>query len=125
MRWQSNRLHQARFYSATFIDTFRRSARSPGGYDGIFLPGFVLVALTGPSIKKIRTSATAARFLDAVNAAAVALMLVVLCQLSRDAIIDLPSLVIAVVSDTVEYDLNQSNAFNVGRGGCCSIIHPR
>ena len=93
---------------------------------GIFLPGFVLVALTGPWIKKIRTSATAAQFLDAVNAAAVALMLVVLCQLSRDAIIDLPSLVIAVVSGLllVRFKTN-SIALMLGGAVVGLLLHPR
>lgn len=64
----------------------------------IFLPAFILVALTAPIIKKMRSSNLAGHFLDAVNVAATALMAGVLLQLCRAALIDLPTLAIAVVS---------------------------
>ncbi len=50
---------------------------------GIFLPSFLLVALLNPVIPRLRTSPWAARFLDAVNAAALALMVVVTVELGR------------------------------------------
>jgi len=68
---------------------------------GIFLPAFVLVALTAPLIKNMRTSALAGKFLDAVNAAAIALMAGVLFQLARDAFIDAPAVLIGVVSGLI------------------------
>ena len=65
---------------------------------GIFLPAFLLVAVTAPLIKRMRASALAGHFLDAVNAAAISLMAGVLLQLGRAALIDLPTVVIAVSS---------------------------
>ena len=55
---------------------------------GIFLPGFVLVALSGPLVPRIRRSATAGAVLDGVNAASLALMAVVSFQLARAALVD-------------------------------------
>ncbi|MBS1989772.1 MAG: chromate efflux transporter [Cyanobacteria bacterium SZAS LIN-3] len=65
---------------------------------GIFLPAFLLVAVTAPVIKKMRASALAAHFLDSVNATALALMAVVLFQLAHDALIDAVTIAMAVIS---------------------------
>ncbi|MGA2964923.1 MAG: chromate efflux transporter, partial [Terriglobales bacterium] len=55
---------------------------------GIFLPGFVLVAVSGPLIPKLRKSAMAAAALDGVVAGSLALMAVVTWQLGRAALVD-------------------------------------
>jgi chromate transporter len=55
---------------------------------GIFLPAFLLVAISGPLIPYIRRSATAGAFLDGVNVASLALMAAVSYQLGRAAIVD-------------------------------------
>jgi chromate transporter len=55
---------------------------------GIFLPGFLLVAVSGPLIPRIRASRLASSFLDGVNVAAVGLMIAVAWQLSRAAVVD-------------------------------------
>lgn len=55
---------------------------------GIFLPAFVLVALSGPLIPRIRRSPTAGAFLDGVNVAALALMAFVTWQLARAALVN-------------------------------------
>lgn len=65
---------------------------------GIFLPAFVFVALSGPLVPRLRASAGAAAFLDGVNAASLALMAVVTLQLGRAAIVDLPTVLIALVA---------------------------
>jgi chromate transporter len=65
---------------------------------GIFLPGFVLVAVTRPLVARVRSSPVAGAFLDGVNAASLALMAVVTVQLARAAIVDAPSLAIGLVS---------------------------
>jgi chromate transporter len=65
---------------------------------GIFLPAFVFVALSGPLLPRLRASASAAAFLDGVNAASLALMAVVTLQLGRAALVDLPTLLIALAS---------------------------
>ncbi len=55
---------------------------------GIFLPAFLLVAISGPLVPYIRRSATAGAFLDGVNVASLALMAAVTYQLGRSAIVD-------------------------------------
>jgi chromate transporter len=65
---------------------------------GIFLPGFVLVAVSGPLIPRIRRSATASAALNGVVAGSLALMAVVAMQLGRASIVDRTSLLIFVAS---------------------------
>jgi chromate transporter len=54
----------------------------------VFLPSFIIVMLMGPIIPRLRRSATAQAFLKGVNAAVVALILVVSVSLFRSAIVD-------------------------------------
>jgi len=54
----------------------------------VFLPSFIIVMLMGPIIPRLRRSATAQAFLKGVNAAVVALILVVSMSLFRSAIVD-------------------------------------
>ena len=51
---------------------------------GIFLPSFAFVALTHPLVPRLRRSRWASPFLDGVNAAAVAVMAVVVVSLGRE-----------------------------------------
>jgi chromate transporter len=64
---------------------------------GIFLPGFLLVAVTRPLVARLRSSPVAGAFLDGVNVAALALMAVVTVQLAKTALVDVPTIVIALV----------------------------
>lgn len=71
------------FTSATFIGYLVEGV--PGAIVatlGIFLPSFFLVALLSAGLKRLRSSARARHFLDAVNAASLALMAVVTLQLA-------------------------------------------
>ena len=61
---------------------------------GIFLPGFVLVAASGPLIPRLRRSAVAAAALDGVVAGSLALMAVVAMQLGKASIVDRTTLVV-------------------------------
>jgi chromate transporter len=77
------------FTTATFIGYLLGGLSGAGAATaGIFLPGFVLVALAGPLLPRLRRSPLAAGFLDGVNAAALALMLLVAFQLARAAVVD-------------------------------------
>ena len=62
---------------------------------GIFLPAFVLVAVTQPLVRRARSISWMAALLDGINAAAVALIFVVAWQLAQSAVIDLLTLGIA------------------------------
>ncbi|MBC7241503.1 MAG: chromate efflux transporter, partial [Anaerolineae bacterium] len=62
---------------------------------GVFLPSFIIVALIGPWIPRLRRSAIALAFLRGVNAAVVALILSVAIALLRSAVVDIPTALIA------------------------------
>lgn len=64
----------------------------------IFLPGFVLVAASGPLIPRIRKSPVASAFLDGVTVASIALIAWVLIVLGRATLVDAVSIGIALVS---------------------------
>ncbi len=65
---------------------------------GIFLPAFIFVAASGPLVPRLRRSPVAGAFLDGVNVASLALMVVVTWQLGRAAIVSATTLALAVVS---------------------------
>ncbi len=57
----------------------------------IFLPGFGFVWILNPLVRRIRTSSVSSAFLDAVNAAAVGLMVAVAVDLARVSLVSVPS----------------------------------
>jgi chromate transporter len=87
------------FTTATFIGYLLAGLPGAGVATlGIFLPAFVFVAASGPLMPKLRGSAVAAAMFDGINAAALALMAVVTWQLGRAALVDIPSVVLAVLA---------------------------
>jgi chromate transporter len=87
------------FTTATFIGYVL--AGTPGAAAatlGIFLPAFVFVALSAPFVPRLRRSRLAGAVLDGVNAASLALMVVVAVQLARAAVTDLLALVLVLAS---------------------------
>lgn len=87
------------FTSATFIGYL------VGGASGaaiatlaIFLPSFLLIAVSGPLVPALRRSIAAGGFLDGVNVAALALMAAVTAELARAALVDAWTVGIAVLS---------------------------
>ncbi len=77
------------FTTATFIGYV--VAGLPGALlatVGIFLPSFLLVALSYPLIPRLRRSVWTSGFLDGANVASLGLMAAVTCQLTRAAIVD-------------------------------------
>jgi len=80
------------FTTATFIGYLL--AGLPGALIatvGIFLPSFILVAVSTPFILRLRRSAVTGAFLDGVIVASLALMVVVTWHFGRDAVIDIPT----------------------------------
>jgi len=87
------------FTTATFIGYLL--AGLPGALiatAGIFLPSFIFVAASSPLIPRLRKSAVAGAFLDGVIIASLALMTSVTWSLGRDAIIDVPTALLALAS---------------------------
>jgi len=65
---------------------------------GIFLPAFVFVAVLNPLVPKLRQSPWTGAALDGVNVAALGLMAGVAYQLGRRALIDIPTILIALAA---------------------------
>jgi chromate transporter len=85
------------FTTATFIGYL--VAGLPGAVVatvGIFLPGFVFVAITNPYIPRLRSNVWLSGFLDGVVAASLGLMAAVTVDLALRTIIDIPTALIAL-----------------------------
>jgi len=64
----------------------------------ILVPSFFFIALTNPLIPRLRKSRWASRFLDAVSAGAIGLMIAVALTLTRSTLVDWPSWLIAAAA---------------------------
>jgi chromate transporter len=84
---------------------------------GIFLPSFFFVLILNPFVPKLRSSAVASGFLDSVNIAAVALMIVVSIRLGQDILIDWKAWIIALLSIAVTLIYKKVSAFWIVIGG--------
>ena len=87
------------FTTATFIGYLLAGA--PGAILatlGIFLPSFIFVAISNPLIPRMRSSPWVSGLLDGVTVASLALMAAVTWQLGRASLIDLPTVLIALLS---------------------------
>jgi chromate transporter len=84
---------------------------------GIFLPSFVFVALLSPLLKKMRSNKLFTTFLNAVNVASIALILVVCYQLGRDSITGWQTILIAVCSAVILFRFKQVNSAFIIVGG--------
>jgi chromate transporter len=89
---------------------------------GIFLPAFFFVAVSGPLVPRIRKSPVAGAFLDGVNAAALALMLVVTYELSRAALVDVKTIILALVSALILFRFRVNSAWLVLGGGIAGLL---
>jgi len=90
------------FTTATFIGYLL--AGVPGAVVatvGIFLPAFVFVALSAWLVPRMRKSKVFGGFLDGVNVACIALIAWVMVGLGRSAIVDIPTILLFVVSSVL------------------------
>jgi len=90
---------------------------------GIFAPAFLFVAISGLVIPKIRRSRVAASMLDGVVVGSLALMGVVAWQLGRAAIIDVPTLVIAIVSTALLVRFRVNSAWLIVAAGAFGWLY--
>jgi chromate transporter len=87
------------FTTATFIGYLLKSYEGAIlATLGIFLPSFFFVAVSAPFLPRMRNSKFFGHFLDAINAASLALLAKVTLDLGIKAIVDLPTILIGVVS---------------------------
>jgi chromate transporter len=89
---------------------------------GIFLPAFVLVALSGPLVPRLRRSPLVAAALDGINVAALALMVVVSAQLARTAIVDWPTLAIGFASAVLLFRYRVNSGWLIAGGAAAGEL---
>jgi chromate transporter len=110
------------FTTATFvgylIDGFGGAAAATLG---IFLPAFFFVAVSGWLLPKLR-SPRARGFLDGVNVASLALMAVVTVRLGQTALVDVTTVVIAVISAALLLKTKVSSFWLILAGGVIGVI---
>ena len=111
------------FTTATFIGCLL------GGFPGaliatagIFLPAFFFVAISGPLVPRLRKSAIAGAFLDGVVVASLSLMAVVTWRLGRDAVIDLPTALLAIGSAVLLIRFRLNSLWLVLGGGLIGLL---
>jgi chromate transporter len=110
------------FTTATFIGYLL--AGLPGAVVatlGIFLPSFLFVGLLTRIMPHLRKSPWTAAFLDGVNVAALGLMAGVTWQLGRAALIDLPTVLLAVVAAVLLFRFKINSAWLVLAGGIIGL----
>ena len=90
---------------------------------GIFLPGFVFVAASGPLLPRIRASRWTAAILDGVNVAALGLMAGVAWELGRAAIVDAVTAALALVAVVLLIRFKTSSVWLILGGGAVGIAY--
>lgn len=111
------------FTTATFIGYLL--AGVPGAClatIGIFLPGFLLVGISRPLLARVRRSPKAGAFLDGVNVASLALMTWVTVQLGKTALIDIPTVVLAVAATLLIFRWKLNSAWLVSAGAVVGLL---
>jgi chromate transporter len=111
------------FTTATFVGYLL--AGVPGALVAtvaIFLPSFLFVAALEPIVARMRRSVTTAAALDGLNVAAVALMGGVTSVLARDAVVDVPTAVVAVAALAVLLRWRINAAWLVAAGALFGLL---
>ena len=111
------------FTTATFIGYL--AAGMPGAAVatlGIFLPGWILVALSGPLLPRVRRSVVGSAFLDGVTAASVGLIAWVMLLLGKAALVDVITLAIVLVSVGLLFRYRVNAAWLVLLGGLVGLL---
>ncbi|MGA7921467.1 MAG: chromate efflux transporter [Candidatus Acidiferrales bacterium] len=89
---------------------------------GIFLPAFLLVAVSGPLVPRIRQSKTAGAFLDGVNVGSLALMAAVTWQLGRASLVDAITVLVAVASLIALLRFRVNSVWLILLGGITGLV---
>lgn len=92
---------------------------------GIFLPAFFFVAISGPLVPHLRRSKTAGAALDGVNVASLALMAVVSWQLAGSALVDPPTIAIALISLVALVRFRVNSAWLIGAAAVLGLLLQR
>jgi len=109
--------------TATFIGYLLGGV--PGGLlatVGIFLPSFILVALSSRLIPRIRNSPYSSSFLDGVNAASLGLMAAVTWELGRATFIDPFSVVIGLTAAVLLFRFKVNSTWLILGGAAAGLL---
>ncbi len=110
--------------SATFIGYLVAGVPGAAGATvAVFLPSFLIVALMGPWIPRLRRAPTAQAFLRGVNAAVVALILAVAVALFRSAVVDAWTAMVLIASLVALLRFRLDTPWLVLGGAACGIVH--
>lgn len=80
---------------------------------GIFLPSFIFVGLINPLVHKIRKSPVLSAMLDAVNIAAVGIIVAVCIEMGMTSIVDWKTASIAIVSAALLFGIKKVNSMHI------------
>jgi len=89
---------------------------------GIFLPGFVFVAVSHPVIPRLRRSRTAGALLDGINAASLGLMAGVTLQLGRAALVDPWTALLAMIALVLLVRIKVNSVWLVALGAAAGLL---
>lgn len=90
---------------------------------GIFLPGFVFVALTNPLIPRIRKSVYLSALLDGVNVAAIGLMTAVAVTLARAAFVDWLTVLLGIGAAVLLIRFRVNSTWLIIGGGLLGLFY--
>jgi len=111
------------FTVATFLGYLLGGWKGAGlATAGMFLPAFGYVAATAAFLPKLRKSPVASAFLDGVNAAAVALMAYVGWQFAKAALINVPTIGLALSSALLVFRYKVNSTWLVLGGAFAGIL---
>jgi chromate transporter len=114
------------FTTATFVGYLVGGVAGAGiATFAIFLPSFVLIAISGPLVPFLRRSQLASAFLDGVNMSAVALMAAVTAQLGKAALVDWYTVGIALGSTALLLRYRINSVWLIGAGAICGVLIQR
>jgi chromate transporter len=111
------------FTTATFVGYFLLGI--PGAIIatiGIFLPGFIFVALLNPLIPRLRNQQWTSTLLDGINAGSIGLMSAVGIQLGQGALVDIPTILIAGVCALLIWRTGINSTWLVLGGGAVGLL---
>jgi chromate transporter len=106
------------FSSATFIGwQIGGIGGATAATIGIFLPSFLFVAFLNPLIPRLRKSKLMSAFLDTVNVVSIAIILSVIIEMGKAALLDWRSILIALTGFAVTFYFKKMNTAYVILGG--------
>ena len=111
------------FTTATFIGYLLGGV--PGGVlatIGIFLPSFVLVAISNPLIPRVRKSPWAGGLLDGVNVASLGLMAAVTLQLGQVAFVDWVAIAVGLIAAVLLFRFKVNATWLVAGGAVVGLL---